>query len=142
MWKTATLSVAALSLGLTTIAVSRHTHHSGAARYEALGVVVTAAQEGRIRISHNDIPGYMPGMTMDFALEPEEGATLGPGDRVRFVAACGNRAKLDRGRADHRPRFGVRLETGYLESVNPSSERRRAPAAVACRSERPPADGS
>lgn len=89
MWKTATLSVAALSLGLTTIAVSRHTHHSGAARYEALGVVVTAAQEGRIRISHNDIPGYMPGMTMDFALEPEEGATLGPGDRVRFVLRVG-----------------------------------------------------
>ena len=89
MWKTATFSLAALSLGLTTIAVSRHTHHSGPARYEALGVVVTAAQEGRIRISHNDIPGYMPGMTMDFALEPEKGATLEPGDRVRFVLRVG-----------------------------------------------------
>jgi protein SCO1 len=83
MLKTATLAAAALAFGTTTIAVTRRVHESRSARHDALGVVVSAPEQGRVRISHGDIPGYMPGMT--FVLGQRESGRLAPGDRISFV---------------------------------------------------------
>jgi protein SCO1 len=84
-----TVLVAALGLGIAAVAASRQVHEPRAQRYDALGVVLTAPELGRVRIRHEDIPGYMPGMTMEFAMGRGEPTTLTPGDRVRFVLRVG-----------------------------------------------------
>jgi protein SCO1/2 len=48
-------------------------------------VVTAPPAEGRITVAHDDIPGYMPAMTMPFVLGPGVPARLAPGDRVRFT---------------------------------------------------------
>jgi protein SCO1 len=49
-----------------------------------------------VTVAHEDIPGYMPAMTMPFTLAPDRPAPrVGPGDRVRFqwlVGADGSHA--------------------------------------------------
>lgn len=54
--------------------------------YSVEGIVErTYPGEARVRIAHQQIPGYMEAMTMDFdAKEPTVLAGLNPGDRVRF----------------------------------------------------------
>ena len=52
--------------------------------------VVVAAPEGReVRIAHDDIPDYMPAMTMAFTLA-DASVRLAPGDRVRFRLRVGS----------------------------------------------------
>ena len=53
--------------------------------FEVVGVVTTPPAEGRFTVAHDDIPGYMPAMTMPFVLGPGVPARLAPGDRVRFT---------------------------------------------------------
>ena len=49
-------------------------------RYEGPG-----RRENTIRISHEDIPDYMDGITMDFPLaDPAEAEGLEPGTKIRF----------------------------------------------------------
>ena len=36
-------------------------------------------------VAHEEIPGYMPAMTMPFSVDPSSPPTVEPGDRVRFV---------------------------------------------------------
>ena len=87
MWKIVTLAAAALTLG-TGLAVSRQDRTS-AARHQVSGIVLTAPERGRVRIRHDDIPGYMPGMTMEFELRKAD-AALSPGDRVQFSLRVGS----------------------------------------------------
>lgn len=53
--------------------------------YKVTGVVTAPVADGRVMVAHEDIPGYMPAMTMPFAVGPDAPATLAAGDRVRFV---------------------------------------------------------
>jgi protein SCO1/2 len=53
--------------------------------YEVTGVVTAPVADGRVMVAHQEIPGYMPAMTMPFAVGPDVPATLAAGDRVRFV---------------------------------------------------------
>jgi len=54
--------------------------------YPVTGVVTASPADGTVMVSHEDIAGYMPAMTMPFAIAPGEDAPrLMPGDRVRFV---------------------------------------------------------
>jgi protein SCO1/2 len=54
--------------------------------YPVTGVVTAAPADGRLMVSHEAIPGYMPAMTMPFALAPGDPVpAMGPGDRVRFT---------------------------------------------------------
>lgn len=58
----------------------------GTRAYPVIGVVTAAPAEGRVMVSHREIPGYMPAMTMPFALAPGDPVpAMGPGDRVRFT---------------------------------------------------------
>lgn len=54
--------------------------------YPLTGTVVAVAVEDRtLTIAHEDIPGFMPAMTMDFVVLPEDAALLenvSPGDQV------------------------------------------------------------
>ncbi|AMY08802.1 BsSco [Luteitalea pratensis] len=54
--------------------------------FTVVGVVTAAPAAGRVMVSHEAIEGYMPAMTMPFALVPGESVpSLTPGGRVRFT---------------------------------------------------------
>ena len=54
--------------------------------FAVAGVVTAAPAEGRVMVAHEEIAGYMPAMTMPFALTPGERVTaMKPGDRVRVT---------------------------------------------------------
>jgi protein SCO1/2 len=50
-----------------------------------------------MRVAHDDIPGYMPAMTMVFTLGEGESRTLSAGDRVRFSLRVGADGTLAEG---------------------------------------------
>ncbi len=54
--------------------------------FDVIGVIrAPLDRDGQIVVSHRDIPGYMPAMTMAFAVaDRDEAAALKPGDRVEF----------------------------------------------------------
>jgi protein SCO1 len=67
----------------------------GTRTFEVTGVVTAAPAGGRVTIAHEEVSGYMPAMTMTFAVGPDIPA-LAAGDRVRFtlrVADEGSRAE-------------------------------------------------
>ena len=102
------LSLVTAALGMTTIAVIVRAGPSRTMTYESFGVVRTAPEGGRIRISHDDIPGYMAAMTMEFVLGEEKGRALAPGDRVRFALRVGaERSWIERVEVTGRTRVPV-----------------------------------
>jgi len=53
--------------------------------FDVTGVVRATLKASRVVITHEDIPGFMPAMTMSFTVEkPAEAAALVVGDKVRF----------------------------------------------------------
>jgi protein SCO1/2 len=88
MWKAPALAALALSVALSSLAFGRHRWEP--ARHDATGVVLTAPERGHVRIRHEAIAGYMPGMTMDFELGDGRIDALSPGDRVRFALRVGS----------------------------------------------------
>ncbi len=61
--------------------------------YPVTGVVATA--DGRLMVSHEEIPGYMPAMTMPFALAPGDPVpAMSPGNSVRFTLEVASDAVL------------------------------------------------
>lgn len=77
--------------------------------YTVKGVVRAShdAQTGTISIQHEDIPGFMPAMTMPFYADAAEVKELSPGDRVEFEFRVGERSRatkfLQLGRESGRP---------------------------------------
>ena len=61
----------------------------GALRFDVTGTVVTAPEGRRVRIAHDDIPGYMAPMTMAFTLADGESTALAPGDSLEIVHFIG-----------------------------------------------------
>ena len=53
------------------------------------GTVTAAPADGRVMVSHDHIPGYMPAMTMPFTLAPGQNPRIAPGDVVRFRLRVG-----------------------------------------------------
>lgn len=49
------------------------------------GVLVEPPADGRMLVAHDEVAGYMPAMTMPFAVERADAAKLSGGDRVRFT---------------------------------------------------------
>ncbi len=62
---------------------------AGVRRLPVTGVVVAAPEGREVRIAHDDIPDYMPAMTMAFTLA-DASVRLAPGDRVRFRLRVGS----------------------------------------------------
>lgn len=60
------------------------------------GVVQAPHQDGMITIQHEEIPGYMPAMTMPFYADAAEAAALSPGDRVEFEFHVGDGSRATR----------------------------------------------
>ena len=58
---------------------------AGSQTYDVRGVVTAPPAEGRVMVAHEEIPGYMPAMTMPFAVAPEAVPAVRAGDRVRFT---------------------------------------------------------
>lgn len=63
--------------------------------FHVKGVVREAYQpkDGTISIQHEEIPGFMPAMTMPFYVDATEGRRLSPGDRVEFEFHVGERSR-------------------------------------------------
>lgn len=57
------------------------------------GVVRAAYADGAITIQHEEIPGFMPAMTMPFYADAGEVRDFRPGDRVEFEFRVGERSR-------------------------------------------------
>lgn len=94
--KTTTLALLGLGTAIAVVALVRSAGTSPAdsdPRYPVTGIVVAAPAGPAIDVAHDDIPGFMPAMTMPFALKnPADGHGLKPGDRVRFTLRVGQQA--------------------------------------------------
>ena len=85
MWNhTLTGIVAAALTAGGALAWSWQDRADGVRRFPVTGVVVSTVEKGVVRVAHEDIPGYMPAMTMAFAVGTGESTALAVGDRVRF----------------------------------------------------------
>lgn len=66
--------------------------------FEVTGVIRGRLDDGQLIIQHDEIAGYMPAMTMAFALSvPAEAANLRNGDRVKFRFRVGDDASRAEG---------------------------------------------
>jgi len=82
---------------LTVTAVVARTRQAGtegnARSFAVAGVVTAAPADGQVMVAHEAIEGYMPAMTMPFALASGDTVpVMAPGDRVRFTLAVGDGA--------------------------------------------------
>jgi len=53
--------------------------------FDVTGIVTAPVADGRLVVAHDEIPGYMPAMTMPFPVGRDGVPALAAGDRVRFV---------------------------------------------------------
>ena len=85
---TTRISLLLLGVMAATVAVARgrgEDRRPGWPIYTVTGTVTAAPAEGRVMVSHAEIPGYMPAMTMPFTLAAgQTHPRLAPGDTVRF----------------------------------------------------------
>lgn len=80
------LLVVAMAITVTVVQTRRGAPASPAARtFQVTGTVTSPIADRRVMVAHEDIPGYMPAMTMPFAVAADETASLQAGDRVRFT---------------------------------------------------------
>lgn len=91
---TTRLSLLLLGVMAATVAVARGRGEDpppAGAVYLVTGTVTAAPADGRVMVSHDDIPDYMPAMTMPFTLAPDQPPPrLAPGDMVRFRLVVGS----------------------------------------------------
>ncbi len=60
--------------------------------YDAVGTIITIINEDHVKIEHDEIPGFMDAMTMNFEVkDPSLLHNLEPGMEVRFRVAVADR---------------------------------------------------
>jgi protein SCO1/2 len=98
MWIRPVLGVVTLAAA-GALAWTNHlaTPRDGAPRFAVTGIVVAPLEGGLLRVAHEDIPGYMPAMTMAFTLAEGETTRVAPGDRVRFTLRVDERGSRAEG---------------------------------------------
>ena len=80
------LLVVAMAATVTVVQTRRGTPAGPAPRqFQVTGVVTAPIADGRVMVSHDHIHGYMPAMTMPFAVGADTAPPLAVGDRVRFT---------------------------------------------------------
>ena len=80
------LLVVAMAITVTVVQTRRAGSAGSAARaFQVTGTVTSPIADRRVMVAHENIPGYMPAMTMPFAVAADETASLHAGDRVRFT---------------------------------------------------------
>jgi protein SCO1/2 len=91
---TTRISLLLLGVMAATVAVARGLGRDVAPAgpvYTVTGTVTASPVEGRVMVSHDDIPGYMPAMTMPFTLAADQAhPPLAPGHTVRFQLLVGS----------------------------------------------------
>ena len=74
---------ATLPAGQTPWPTAQESSPNTTQRYPLKGVVVEVhADDGKLLVKHEEIPGYMPGMTMLFRADTSTLSHLRPGDRI------------------------------------------------------------
>ncbi|MEO7273333.1 MAG: SCO family protein [Vicinamibacterales bacterium] len=91
MWKSLTFGAIALALCATLVGWSHagRLRHTEVRRLPATGLVLGTTGAHQVEVAHDDIAGYMPGMTMAFALAAGDRVPLRAGDRIRFTLRTG-----------------------------------------------------
>ncbi|MGZ4963295.1 MAG: SCO family protein [Limisphaerales bacterium] len=93
--RTIIMTFVALTLAVVVSAVAIHrqipahnpaTHQAAEQSFDVKGRIVSLEPGGKtVHIAHEDIPDFMPAMTMPFTIKhPEQVADLAPGDAVKF----------------------------------------------------------
>ncbi len=89
------LALASSVVSTAAVACASGTSEAEGRSYEVDGTVRRVDREARtITIAHEDVPGYMPAMTMPFSVDDArlmDGLAEGDRVRFRFVAAGGGR---------------------------------------------------
>jgi protein SCO1/2 len=57
--------------------------------FAVTGTVTAAPADGNVMVAHEEIAGYMPAMTMPFAVDRQASPAVRPGDKVRFTLRVG-----------------------------------------------------
>jgi protein SCO1/2 len=70
--------------------------HPAARVFTVTGIVRSPHADGAITIEHDEIPGFMPAMTMPFYADAADVAGLVPGDRVEFEFHVGRESRATR----------------------------------------------
>lgn len=84
----------------------------GARRFAVTGLVVAAPEGATLHVAHDDIPGFMPAMTMPFlAMSPADIDGIAPGDRVSFTLRVGERTTIEGIRVTGKDPIGLRRIT-------------------------------
>jgi protein SCO1/2 len=91
-----------------------------AREFHVRGIVRAPYADGAIRIQHEEIPGFMPAMTMPFFVDADEVSDLRPGDRVEFKFVV-----AERSRATAFRRTGREMAAATAGSSSPSPHVRR-----------------
>jgi protein SCO1 len=95
--------------------------------FNVTGIIRGHLEDGQIVIQHDEIPGYMPAMTMAFALgNPGDAARLKNGDRVRFRY----RVREDKSSAEDFVITGREAPVAQSKNATTKSARLRADDAV------------
>ncbi len=78
--------VVAMAVTVTVARTRRNALAMAAPRsFQVTGVITAPVTDGRVMVAHDDIPGYMPAMTMPFAVLGTATPPLAAGNRVRFT---------------------------------------------------------
>lgn len=89
------LIVAAAALAVAGLLLARS--HAEPGTYDVGGTVQMVLPDGRLIVAHEDIPGFMPAMTMAFGRDDAAGAPdVAPGDRIRFRLKEDDVTRIDR----------------------------------------------
>jgi protein SCO1/2 len=93
--------------------------------YTVRGIVRAPFQDGTISIQHEEIPGFMPAMTMPFYVDATEAKQLSAGDRVEFEFHVGERSRATKFRKVGRVEANPRQSAAREATATPSRKRLR-----------------
>jgi protein SCO1/2 len=78
-----------LVMMVVTVAMARGRRTAGldedSRTFAVIGTVTAAPADGNVMVAHEEIAGYMPAMTMPFAVDRQAVPAVRPGDKVRFT---------------------------------------------------------
>ena len=124
------LLVVAMGITVTVVQTRRGATDGLARTFQVTGTVTAPMAERRVMVAHGDIPGYMPAMTMPFAVAADETPSLAAGDRVRFTLQGDCRRIAGRRIRGHwaRRRAGRRAEGGNQAGAEAAKKGDEIPA--------------
>ncbi|MBM3856134.1 MAG: copper-binding protein [Verrucomicrobia bacterium] len=108
-------------------------------RYAITGEIVRLEPERQVLVvRHDEVPGYMPAMTMEFLVSAGELARAKPGQRIRaeMIPSQGGDFRLEKIWPDERTVEGRTVAAAALQLRTPAASRPTAKSENPCRNSR------